>query len=113
MRWKQCGDSVARIKLEVFGLAQYLDLEASAFGDDNAERPKFVTIAQQRAEQRTGTRFANADTVLVGDTPNDVKAGLAAEVNVIAVATGKSTPDELRTAGAAHVIHNLSEFPSL
>ncbi|MEV0068855.1 MULTISPECIES: HAD hydrolase-like protein [unclassified Amycolatopsis] len=105
--------AVARIKLEVFGLDKYLDLEASAFGDDHADRSMLVTIAQQRAEQRTGTRFANPDTVLVGDTSNDVKAALTAGVVIIAVATGKTPEEELRAAGATHVIPNLSAFPQL
>ncbi|MFI5615563.1 hypothetical protein [Amycolatopsis sp. NPDC051903] len=53
--------TVVRIKLEVVDLDRYLDLESSAFGDDHADRPKLVTIARQRAEQRTGTRFANPE----------------------------------------------------
>ncbi|WP_432850682.1 haloacid dehalogenase-like hydrolase [Amycolatopsis sp. CA-161197] len=105
--------AVARIKLEVFGLDKYLDLEASAFGDDHADRPKLVAIAQQRAERRTGTRFEGPGTVIVGDTPNDVKAALTAGVDVIAVATGKSTEDDLRAAGAERVIASLHTFPVL
>jgi phosphoglycolate phosphatase len=46
--------NVARIKLEVFNLDHYLDLNAGAYGDDDPERPKLVTIAQQRAAEQTG-----------------------------------------------------------
>jgi phosphoglycolate phosphatase-like HAD superfamily hydrolase len=91
---------VARIKLEVFGLDRYLDLEAGAYGDDDPERPKLVAIAQQRASERTGVAFDNESTVLVGDTPKDVEAGLAAGVRVIGVATGKTSGESLREAGA-------------
>jgi phosphoglycolate phosphatase-like HAD superfamily hydrolase len=54
---------VARIKLEVFGLASYLDLDASAYGDDHGNRADLVAIAQQRAAERTGVAFDNARTV--------------------------------------------------
>lgn len=80
---------VARIKLAVFGLDRYLDLAAGAYGDDDPDRPRLVAIAQRRAADATGAVFSNDATVLIGDTPNDVAAGLAAGVRVIGVATGK------------------------
>jgi phosphoglycolate phosphatase len=89
---------VARIKLEVFRLDTWLDLEASAYGDDHSERPKLVAIAQARASKRTGTTFDNPHTILIGDTPKDIEAGLTAGVRVIAVASGKSNRQELCTA---------------
>lgn len=100
--------AVARIKLEVFGLDRYLDLAAGAYGDDNPDRPKLVAIAQHRAADATGVLFSNDATVLIGDTPNDVAAGLAAGVRVIGVATGKSDTDELRSAGAQDVVVGLA-----
>ncbi|MGH3855899.1 MAG: HAD hydrolase-like protein [Pseudonocardiaceae bacterium] len=100
---------VARIKLEVFDLDHYLDLDAGAYGDDHPERSKLVAIAQRRAAERTGVVFGNDATVLVGDTPKDVEAGLAAGVRVIGVATGKTNTQELRDAGAPHTAANLIE----
>jgi phosphoglycolate phosphatase-like HAD superfamily hydrolase len=104
---------VARIKLEVFGLDQFLDLKAGAYGDDHQERAELVAIAQERARQRTGIAFNNDATVLIGDTPNDVAAGLQAGVKVIGVATGKTSVGELQDAGAhwpirsLHAVHEL------
>jgi phosphoglycolate phosphatase-like HAD superfamily hydrolase len=100
---------VARIKLEVFGLAGYLDLASGAYGDDDSHRPKLVSLAKQRAGDRTGVVFGNDATVLVGDTPKDVEAGLAAGVRVIGVATGKTSEQELRYAGAQDVASDLEE----
>ncbi|WP_216211016.1 HAD hydrolase-like protein [Amycolatopsis aidingensis] len=99
---------VARIKLKVFGLDTYLDLEASAYGDDDAHRPRLVRTAQRRATDRTGVAFDNSRTVLIGDTPNDVRAALTAGVRAIAVATGKSTEADLRASGAIDVIPALN-----
>jgi phosphoglycolate phosphatase len=60
---------VSRIKLEIFGLDSYLDLASSAYGDDHTERPELVTIAQQRATERTAATFDNEHTVLIGIHP--------------------------------------------
>ncbi|HET9254243.1 MAG TPA: haloacid dehalogenase-like hydrolase [Pseudonocardiaceae bacterium] len=100
---------VARIKLEIFGLDTRLDLEASAYGDDHSERPELVAIAQARASGRTGTLFDNQHTVLIGDTPQDIEAGLTAGVRVIAVASGKTNLEQLRTAGATITVNDLTD----
>jgi phosphoglycolate phosphatase-like HAD superfamily hydrolase len=99
---------VARIKLEVFGLDTYLDLHASAYGNDSPERAELVAIAQHRATDRTGIDFDNAHTVLLGDTPKDVEAAATAGVRIIGVATGKSSADDLHEAGAPHILPNLT-----
>jgi phosphoglycolate phosphatase-like HAD superfamily hydrolase len=104
---------VARIKLEAFGLDQYLDFESSAFGDDHADRPELVRIARERAETQTGARFELGDIVLIGDTPNDVKAALTAGVRVIGVATGKSSEAELAEVGAVATLPDLRDTARL
>ena len=43
---------VARIKREAFGLDGFLDLASGAYGDDDSDRPKLVTLAQQRAGEQ-------------------------------------------------------------
>jgi phosphoglycolate phosphatase-like HAD superfamily hydrolase len=100
---------VARIKLEVFGLDGYLDLASGAYGDDDSDRPRLVALAQRRASERASVVFGNDATVLVGDTPRDVEAGLAAGVRVIGVTTGKTSAKELRDAGAHDVASDLKE----
>lgn len=104
---------IARIKVEVFGLDRYLDLEAGAYGDDDPDRAALVAIAQRRASEQTGIVFGNEHTVLIGDTPKDVEAALVAGVRVIAVASGKSSVPELRDAGATSVFADLTDSASL
>ena len=104
---------VARIKVEAFNLAQYLDLEVGGYGEDDHDRARLVHRAQQRAEARTGTVFANEQVVLIGDTPNDVRAAREAGVHIIAVASGKSDARELRDAGAERIVPNLEDAPML
>lgn len=102
---------VARTKLRVFGLTQHLDLEVGAYGSDDPVRSRLVKIAQERAASKYGAVFRASSTVLIGDTPNDVATGRDGGARVIAVASGKSTADELRAAGAEHVLLDLSELP--
>ncbi|WP_216213055.1 HAD family hydrolase [Amycolatopsis aidingensis] len=104
---------VARIKVEAFGLADPLDLVSSAYGDDHSDRAELVAIAQRRAKECIGVTFASDRTVLIGDTPNDVQAGRAAGVRVIAVATGKSDEAALRAAGATIVLPGLMDVARL
>ncbi|GAB3889903.1 HAD hydrolase-like protein [Kibdelosporangium lantanae] len=66
-----------------------------------------VAIAQRRARERTGVNFDNDHIVLVGDTPKDVEAALTAGVRVIAVATGETTVEQRRAAGAETVLREL------
>jgi phosphoglycolate phosphatase-like HAD superfamily hydrolase len=104
---------VSRIKLEVFGLDPYLDLDSSAYGDDHTERPELVAIAQQRATERMAATFDNQHTVLIGDTPKDVESALTAGVRVIAVASGKSDRTELAQAGAPVTISDLTHTAAI
>ncbi|HVK23026.1 MAG TPA: haloacid dehalogenase-like hydrolase [Actinokineospora sp.] len=100
---------VARVKLEVFGLDKFVDLEAGAYGEDSHDRAELVHIAQRRAQARADERFPNDRTVLVGDTINDVRAAREAGVGVVGVATGKASEAELRDAGATAVFACLTE----
>ena len=47
----------------------------------------------------------------VGDTPLDVRAGLAAGLPTIGVLTGAGTEAQLRSAGAVQVLGSLAELP--
>jgi phosphoglycolate phosphatase len=103
----------AQTKLAAFGLAHYLDLDIGAYGTDNDTRANLVGIARQRAEEAHGNSFAPADTVLIGDTPNDVQAAHEAGARIIAVATGSHTADNLRDAGADTVFADLTRTDEL
>lgn len=98
---------VARLKLEAFRLDHYLNLDASAYGDDHEDRTELVAVARQRAES-VGLGFD--DTVLIGDTPRDVIAGLESGARVVAVATGRCSADDLRDAGATVVLRDLTDL---
>jgi phosphoglycolate phosphatase len=87
---------VARFKLEALDLVEFIDLAASAFGDDHHQRSELVAVAAGRAERRYGRPFAPPEIVIVGDTPNDIACARAGGARAVAVATGAFSLDELR-----------------
>ncbi|MFC7816899.1 HAD family hydrolase [Streptomyces sp. NPDC057367] len=93
----------AEVKLAVFGLDTYVRLDEGAYGEDGEGRPELLRLALKRA----GVDAAHA--VFLGDTPADVTGGRQAGVRVVAVATGKASPGDLRVAGAETVLPGLAE----
>jgi phosphoglycolate phosphatase-like HAD superfamily hydrolase len=100
---------VARIKLELMGLARFLDLDIGAYGSDHHRRNELAPIAAARAAQRYGRAFAGTDVVVIGDTPHDIDCGRAAGAHTIAVATGPFSAEALREHGADVVLENLAD----
>ncbi|WP_433521985.1 HAD family hydrolase [Nocardia pseudovaccinii] len=97
-------------KLDAFGLAgSPLDWEIGVFGSDDRVRAKLVGVAQRRAARKYGASFARANTVLIGDTQSDVRAGLDGGAKVVAVASGSDSADVLADAGADVVLSSLAD----
>ncbi|HEV2373543.1 MAG TPA: haloacid dehalogenase-like hydrolase [Streptosporangiaceae bacterium] len=105
--------SIAELKLGVFGLARYLDLDVGAYGMDGTARSALVQTAMRRAAERYGSPFSVESTVLIGDTPRDVAAALETGVRVVAVATGSSDMAMLAAAGAETVLPSLADTASV
>ncbi|AZQ74102.1 HAD family hydrolase [Streptomyces luteoverticillatus] len=94
--------ATAHVKVAAYGLDRHLDLGIGAYGEESEDRAELVTLALDRAG------CPASEAVLVGDTPGDVRAGLAGGVRVVAVATGRCGREELRSAGAEVVVPDLS-----
>lgn len=103
----------AEIELRTFGLDGYLDMDSGAYGTDDDIRANLVGIARRRAGENHGVTFDPATTVLIGDTPNDVIAARDGGARIIAVASGKDSPDDLTAAGANIVLRDLSDTSAL
>ncbi len=98
----------ARVKLRAFGLDPWIDFSVGGYGVLH-ERPLLVPVAQQRAATRYDFDPQTDVTVLIGDTPADVEAGLVGGARVLAVATGAYSPAQLWAAGADAVITDLTD----
>lgn len=101
--------AVSRIKLAVFNLGQYLDLDVGAYGDDDPDRPRLVAIAQERAHRKYGAPFTSANTVVVGDSTHDINTGRRGGARSIGIASGSDDMDTLRNAGADAVLPDLTD----
>ena len=62
-------------------------------------------------EGKTAALLEHAAHVYVGDHEADVRAAVAAGAVAVGVATGATTADELRAAGADVVLADLAQFP--
>lgn len=100
---------LAEGKLRAFGLDRFLDFDIGGYGEDSTVRGELVSTAVARFTAKHGVTVDRAHTVLVGDTPLDVHAALFSGSGVIGVATGESTIDDLRRAGAGAVLANLED----
>jgi phosphoglycolate phosphatase-like HAD superfamily hydrolase len=100
-------------KLAAFGLDTLLDLDVGSFGSETADRAALVPSAQLKAAARYGFDTTADVTVLIGDTPVDVRAALAHGARVIGVATGRYAAAELDAAGATDVVPDLTDIDGL
>jgi phosphoglycolate phosphatase-like HAD superfamily hydrolase len=100
----------AALKLAAFGLDALVDLEVGAYGSDPHEsRSDLVAVARERTAGKYSAEVT--DTVLVGDTPLDVRAAREAGARSVAVASGPYGLEALREAGADQVLADLGDTP--
>jgi phosphoglycolate phosphatase len=100
---------LAAVKLAALGLTDHLDLGVGAYGDVSHVRADLVPVARQNAAARYGADFAGRATVIVGDTPHDVAAAIAAGARAVGVATGEFSVQRLAESGADVVLRDLSD----
>lgn len=103
--------ALAEVKLSAVGLRDALDLCIGAYGDDHEVRAELVHLARHRAATAHGRSAGSAgtSTVLVGDTPLDISAALAAGARAVGVATGSYPAADLAAAGAHVVLPDLRD----
>ncbi|MBO0820183.1 MAG: HAD hydrolase-like protein [Nocardiopsaceae bacterium] len=103
---------LAEVKLAALDLLHGLDLCIGAYGDDHEVRAELVHVARRRARAVHGRLpgdFADQATVVLGDTPLDVEAALAAGARAVGIATGRYPAADLAAAGAHAVLPDLTD----
>ncbi|MBV6695633.1 haloacid dehalogenase-like hydrolase [Kitasatospora aureofaciens] len=105
--------SSARIKLQAVSLADLVDLGIGGYASDDPHRPALVAVAQQRAAAKHGGAFHRGNTVITGDSLEDVRTGIEGGAFVIAVASGASSGAALLEAGADRVLPDLKDAARL
>jgi phosphoglycolate phosphatase-like HAD superfamily hydrolase len=99
----------AEIKLRHYGLWDFF--RTGAFGDDDEDRNQLAVLAQRRGSQIAGAPVLGSEILVVGDTPHDVACAKAIQAQMLAVATGGYSSDELRACGPTWVVETLREIP--
>jgi phosphoglycolate phosphatase len=100
--------SVARAKIDAFGLLRYLDMRIGGYGNDGTARELLIPAALSRYAKLTGAPAFDHEVVVVGDTVQDVAVARRSGVHVIGVASGLFTTRELSAAGADAVVSDLN-----
>lgn len=97
----------ARAKLDAVGLADGpIDLTLGGYGEGPGQRVRIV----EQARDALAARYGEVPVmVVVGDTPLDVEAAHRGGALAVAVATGRSSVEELRATGAEHVFADLAD----
>ncbi|MEE1763626.1 HAD family hydrolase [Streptomyces sp. SP18BB07] len=104
----------AMLKLAAFGLESFLDTEIGGYASDDHNRPALVGIAQKRAQAKYGVLFDRSNTVIIGDSLEDVRTGRdGGVVPVIGIASGTTSAAELERAGADVVLRSLEDVEGL
>ncbi|MGN6201407.1 MAG: HAD family hydrolase [Solirubrobacterales bacterium] len=104
-------EAAAHIKLARGDLNRFFAF--GGYGSDSRDRTELTKKALERGEEVSGHPLDKAETIAIGDTPRDVRAGHGAGIKVVGVATGSYAVDELTAAGADGSIENVNDgFPA-
>jgi phosphoglycolate phosphatase len=103
-------ESAAHLKLARGDLNRFFTF--GGYGSDSRDRTELTKKALERGGEISGRPLDRDQTIAVGDTPRDVKAGHGAGIHVVGVATGSYGVEELRDAGADWAIEDVAAgFP--
>ncbi|MFI5027775.1 MAG: HAD family hydrolase [Solirubrobacterales bacterium] len=104
-------EAAAHIKLSRAKLNRFFSF--GGYGSDSANRIEVTKAALARGELVSGGTLSGGACFAVGDTPRDVNAGHGAGIQVVGVATGSYSVEQLRDCGADWAIETVeSGFPA-
>ena len=104
-------EGIAFTKLKHLKIGHYFMKDGfsarGGFGDRSALRSDLIRIAISEFEKEEGIIPKN-NVFIIGDTPHDIRGAREAGVKVIAVATGKSSREQLAQEKPDHLFDDLS-----
>jgi phosphoglycolate phosphatase len=102
-------EGAARVKLSRADLNRFFVF--GGYGSDSDDRAMLTRVAIDKAATLHGHDVTPDRVFVVGDTPLDVEAARAVGAVSVAVASGMYSMEQLRSAGARHVLPSLAQFP--
>lgn len=104
-------EAAAHIKLARGRLNRFFSF--GGYGSDSADRTEVTKAALTRGKLVSGGSLQNSSCISVGDTPRDVTAGHGAGIEVVGVATGSYSVEQLKQAEADWSLVDLTNrFPA-
>ena len=100
-------DTIGWEKLKRTKLDQYIDF--GVFGNMAFKRKDLVPLALEEAKKILEKKIFFKNLVIIGDSFRDILCAKENQIEVIGVASGKNTKEELKKAGADLVIDSLLE----
>ncbi len=105
-------EGAAHIKISRAMLNRYFAF--GGYGSDSGERGLLTQAAIDRASMLHGREIDPVEVFVVGDTPRDIDAANAVDVVSVGVAHGEYSVEQLRAAGADHVLPTFEHpFPTV
>jgi phosphoglycolate phosphatase-like HAD superfamily hydrolase len=101
----------ARYKLQHYGIDHFFTF--GGFGDHHLSRNDVAHLAVQSATQALGTAPDPKHIWVVGDTPNDIRCGRAIDANVLAVATGSYSMEQLSEHHPNACLADFSDYDQI
>lgn len=98
----------AEAKLKHYQLWDYFGF--GGYGDHSTSRAVVAAAALSSAEQHLGRPVKGTDVWVVGDTVHDISCARSIGANVIAVATGGTSYDELAEAKPDRLLRDLTSI---
>ncbi len=102
------GTAAVERSLECLGFSPFFN---GVFGRDPSCRLK--PYPDQNRACLTSLGWRAEETLLVGDSPDDILSAKPLSIFTVGVVSGLAKQDRLLEAGADRIIHNLSELPSV
>ncbi len=80
-----------------------------AFGSEHLDRNKLPALALYRLGQQLGTPVPAESALVIGDTPRDIACARHTGLQVMCVATGTFSRDELESHNPDYLLDNLAD----
>lgn len=103
----------ALFKLRLYGLADRLDLDLGAYGDDAEDREQLLPLVLDRVRACGHGELDPERVWLVGDTPGDLACARAGRVRCLLVGTGLYPAGQLARLEPDGVVADLTDLDAL
>jgi phosphoglycolate phosphatase len=96
----------AFIKLDRGSLTKYFGF--GAFGDETTDRAALCRYAHQRAQAKHGDGIPKEQVIMVGDSPNDIRAAHAYGIRILALSSGWTSAEDLEAENPTWLYPDMS-----